>query len=381
MKEPFCVAPWVGLYLGNATIRPCCLWTHSKKYEWKTVSEIEKVWNSKKFQSVRQDFLDGKTPRECEKCLKRILPRNIWFEERVGRLIKKEINPPLKPLQIDLQLGNKCNLQCRMCFSWSSCKWTKDDKALGRESFSRHDLDISQLKEHEEMFSKLIRLDFKGGEPMMYESMVEMTKKLVEWGNSSNITLAYSTNCSIVNKDVIDLWKDFKEITLVVSIDGTGELFKYIRGFDINKIEENLYIYDEVENLNGLYNTAVSIYNILDIAEINHWIMSKHLKQFTCSDNGANQHFNCNVTDPPYLDVRILPQEYKELALEKAFEYNYPNMLPFIKWLVSIINIPPNHEQLKRFVSFTRQMDEIKGTNFLDIKPEFKDLFKEYSNG
>jgi hypothetical protein len=89
--------------------------------------------------------------------------------------------------------------------------------------------------------------------------------------------------------------------------------------------------------------------------------------------------FNCNVLNPSYLDVTILPKRYKQLALRKVQKYKHSNLECFIEWLKSIQDIPPNEKQLKLFVSFTKEMDRRQGTNFLDIKPEFEDLFKEYS--
>ncbi len=388
MNYNFCLAPWFSLYIG-VYIRPCCLWKASSQLMWRSIQDIEKIWNSQLMQTARKSFLAGIVPEECSTCFKRISSRKVWLDDRIKKYIKKEriVNlPPLKPIQVDFQLGSACNLQCRTCGSWGSCNWTKDDTILNklnpefkRTSVPEYKLDVSQFKDCKEMFSDLVRFDFKGGEPMIQNSMIEMIENLVRWKYAPNIILGYVTNGSFINKNIVKTWSNFKEIKLIISLDGTDDLFSYIRGYNFKKLEENLHIYDNIKNVRGSYNTTVSIYNVLDLAEINHWIMTRHYERFPCLHSKKSVEIDCNVTDPLYLDVTILPKKYKRLALDKIYKYDYPNILRLGKWLESIQDIPPNEHQLRLFVSFTREMDKIKGTNFLDLKPEFEDLFKEYS--
>ena len=328
-------------------------------------------------------------PDECTICSKRIISRKTWLDNKIGKYASKEglgVNAELKPLQVDFQLGNKCNLQCRTCGSWGSSNWKKDDELLReantefmRFPLSDYKLDVSQFKDSKEMFSNLVRFDFKGGEPMLHDSMIEMIENLIEWENAPNITLAYITNGSLINEKVVKLWSHFKEVRIIISIDGIEDLFSYIRGYDFNRLEKNLYRYDQIENLKGLYNMTVSVYNILDLAEINNWIMTRNLKRFPCLSSGNEQGFENNVLSPPYLDVTILPKKYKRMALERIHKYNHPNILELGKWVESIQDIPSNDHQLKLFVSFTKMMDIKRGTDFLKVKPEFKELFEEYS--
>ena len=387
MNKNFCLAPWSSLYIGKRAIKLCCLWRGIS--EWETIEDIKEMWSGERMQNIRRDFLNDKSPPECSSCLNRITPRNIWLEQRVGEYVDKEnliINPPLKPLQIDFHLSNKCNLQCRMCASWATSNWYELDKKLNqidskfnRFPIKKYALDISKFKNCKDIFTDIVRFDFKGGEPMLHDTMVEMLEYLVSWGNTENVRLSYVSNCSIRNERAMDLWKHFKEVRIVASIDGTDELFSYIRGFDFKKFNETIEIYDKIDNMKGLYNVAVSIYNILDINNINEWMLNRGLKRFPFNNDKSNYSFDCNVMDPSYLDVKILPKKYKQLALKQFEDNHHDNLIPFIKWLESIQDIPANEEQLRLFVSFTNTLDEAKGTDFLKLKPEFEKLFEEYS--
>jgi len=386
MSRDYCLAPWFTLYIGSTVVKPCCLWDNSKR--WQTPDDIKDIWNSEEMQKIRENFLNGIMPKECKTCMKKITPRKIWLE-RLEKDLKEDrivLNPPLKPLQVDFQLGSACNLQCRTCGSWGSSNWTEDDKKLSninpdfkRESFPEYKLDVSKFKDCKEMFSDLVRFDFKGGEPMIQNSMIEMIENLVEWGNAPNIILAYVTNGSFINEKIAKLWNSFKEVRIVISLDGTNDLFSYLRGYDFDLLKKNLNVYDKIENLKGLYNPTVSIYNILDLAEINQWISTRHFKRFPCLDNGNYVSFDTNVIGPAYLDARILPKKHKQLAVERIYKYDHPNIPKISNWLKSIAELPPDEEQLRLFVLFTKEMDRKRGTDFLSIKPEFKDIFEEYS--
>jgi len=392
MNENCCLAPWYSIYIGEMYVKPCCLWstnTNADLHKWSDLQDIENMWNSEEIQRARQGFLDGIFPKQCHNCLQKIVPRKNWLDQKIGNYKDEKdltLTPPLKPIQVDFQLGNKCNLQCMTCGSWGSCNWAEDDAKLNEinKDFDRlplpdYNLDVSKFKDCKEMFEKIARFDFKGGEPMVQNSMIEMIENLVEWGYAPKIILAYVTNGSYINEKIIELWHSFKEVRLILSVDGTFELFKYIRGYNFGKLVENLSVYDEIENVKGLYNVTVSTYNFLDIGKINNWIMTRTFKRFPCFYSGGELSFETNVVNPPYLDVKILPRIYKQKALENVKYYNHSNTSNFVKWIESIIDIPRNEKMLKLFVSFTKYMDKKRGTDFLNIKPEYTDLFEEYS--
>jgi len=387
INKDVCLAPWFSLYVGKLAVKPCCLWTGNNK--WETIEDIEKIWNSEWMQNARKDFLNGKIPNSCKSCYQRIQSRNDWLSDRIGDLVdrsKMDIVSPIKPLQVDFHLGNKCNLQCKMCASWASRNWydfekklNSIDKNFDRYPIKKYDMDVSIFKNSKEMFSKTIRFDFKGGEPMLYDSMVEMIENLVSWGYAKNMALSYVTNASTINKDAMKLWKHFKEVRLVVSIDGTDDMFSYVRGLDFEKLKETVSIYDKIENVKGLHNVAVSIYNILDVSKLNDWMINRDLNRFPCKKSGSIYHFTCNVIKPNYLDPRILPKKYKKLIL-KQFENGYSkNLTGIVEWVKSIQDIPEDKKQLKLFVTFTKEFDKMNGTDFLSLKPEFEELFKEYA--
>mgnify|MGYP001117803061 FL=1 len=89
MKIPhdkFCVLPWISMETSpTGTIRPCCLAEDEIKDENGVPFELANtafsdIQNSEHMRDLRQQFLDGKKPKTCQKC---------WDEEDSGRTSKR----------------------------------------------------------------------------------------------------------------------------------------------------------------------------------------------------------------------------------------------------------------------------------------------------
>ena len=130
---PKCILPWISIEttpLGST--RPCCLFTDEiPEYNLKTHT-LEDAFNSKFMRNLRRSFRRGERPDGC---------RNCWREEDAGKKSKRQYmlekfknedvdyssNNGVELKFLDLKLGNICNLKCRICGSWSSSKWAKEE--------------------------------------------------------------------------------------------------------------------------------------------------------------------------------------------------------------------------------------------------------------
>ena len=74
VKSKFCPAPWYHLSTDtNGSLRPCCKFSQPQlqqkhKMPFMYEGRLDELWNSNNFKSLRQDFIDGKQPKECEIC-------------------------------------------------------------------------------------------------------------------------------------------------------------------------------------------------------------------------------------------------------------------------------------------------------------------------
>lgn len=378
--KPFCIAPWVSItQTADNRVKPCCVYKGS--IGEKGIS-IQDAWEHSEMISLRRNLIKNKPPKECNNCnlRKETIDRNRaqWYEEKLEINIDDyELVPPMDLKHLDLNFGNKCNLKCRMCGSWGSSQWFKEDKMLQdlNPNFNRSesDLIIHQASDFTELKDSLQNLQivyFKGGEPMLQEGMFEFLQYLIDWDYAKNIKISYTTNGTVYDERIEKLWPHFKEVYMVLSLDGTGDLYQYIRGGEhhtLDSVIENMKKFNQFKNFEGSFNVAVQIYNLFALPEILDLITNINLDHFS-----TYYRFDCMVTIPTYLDINILPKYIKNRALNKLKKCDHPALEPIIKALKNNIS---KTEELDLFVQFTKELDKIRKTDIKKIIPQLGDLF------
>ena len=205
LPDKICILPWISIETSPiGTARPCCLakdeityideYGVEHKYDLKQHT-LEEIYHSRYMQLLIRDFLYGNKTETCQRC---------WDEEAAGRTSKRinsrvrlkdyvsaiEFNN-LNPDQlwfIDLKLGNICNLKCRICGSWSSSKWAKEEidyvggdrKAHLAYKFLQ---DGAWPRENTQFWDNLKTLlpnikyfEFTGGEPFLIEKHFDLLR-------------------------------------------------------------------------------------------------------------------------------------------------------------------------------------------------------------
>ena len=260
LSNTFCPLPWIHLAThphGSVTL--CCesdmtnraseaqnlprefLTLHNTDYDF------EKMMNSDLFKNVRLEMLAGKMPAPCMRCYKTEQSGNESKRTRIGpdyyidlENAKSITNTDgsLKELNfefVELRLGNICNLACRSCNPQSSSKWISDWEKLNNRKFDMPQstfnwpLDEKFWNNLSKHCNNLKEVYINGGEPLLVDKHMNFLEFLVSNKLSQNIKLVYSTNSTIINDKYIDLWKEFKQVEFMVSIDCLEDRNTYMR--------------------------------------------------------------------------------------------------------------------------------------------------------
>jgi len=382
-----CKVPWISITLsGNGDIKPCCVF-RGGKYSIHKGDTLESAWKS--MDDLREAFIKGEKPDSCTQCWQREAAlghsRRTWYDDKLTNWPEEyNLSPDMQLRHMDLNFGNTCNLKCRMCGSWGSTAWFKEEQKL-MEINPKFERGISNLKptiipasywqDKKEMFKYLERIDFKGGEPMMQDGMYDFLEYLVEWGYAPNITIAYTTNGTKTPERLKELWPKFKKVKLVVSVEGTGKLYEYIRGGDVQSLEqlkENIHWFDQFENLNGSFNSAIQIYNIFDLNNLLEWFRDTVNASRKWHTDPNTFKFDCLVVNPNYLDINIMPDKLKQKAVEIIEQKNYRS-LQTIKSALGKSSYDEHKWNL--FIDFTNQLDIMRNTSIKDVVPQLKEYF------
>jgi uncharacterized Fe-S cluster-containing radical SAM superfamily protein len=373
---------------GGASL--CCRSNHTNAISWAKKTDtnslvtldndtIDDIMNSNAFIKVRQDMIDGRRPIECEGCWqdedKGLKSKRQYENERWAHIIPKlEKTAKLKNINliyVELRLGNICNNACLTCNSYSSTKWYPDEKKIANDLpwFQLRPMENFKWFEKEEFYWELANksqeveeIYINGGEPTMIKAHFEYLKNLIILGTSHNVHLVYSLNMMDIPDRLIELWKEFKQVTVNASIDDLSSRNYYIRY--PTQWEETLL---SIEKLNKLSNVqwhvtqTVSMLNIYTLHEFSDWLQKTYNKI---------PHHNY-VLYPDYLSLATLPEFYKE-----ELRSHYANKLP--DWqrndLFAKLQVEYNSELLQKAKSFITAVDKARGLNYLDYIPELKDI-------
>ena len=389
LPEKICMLPWISIETSPiGTARPCCLAkdeitkSDGSKYTLRE-NTLEEIYHSDYMQDLRKDFLAGNKPVTCQRC---------WDEEAAGRTSKR-INSRIRlkeyynsvdfqntnPNQlwfIDLKLGNICNLKCRICGSWSSSKWAKEEIDYIPELVDRKThLAYTYLKngawprESEVFWDNLKTLlpnikyfEFTGGEPFLIEQHFELLRYAVEQGYSKNIEIHYNTNGTVFPEQA-ELWANFKHVEIAFSIDNIGARFEYERyGANWNLVQENITKFTAMRSnkISTQLCTTMNIQNVYYLPELCDWISTQTFDHL---------YFNM-LHDPWHMCISKMTTQAQELVIGRltSHEFNPKYRAEVLRIVQFIKNGEGNDGQ--EFLQKMQTTDEYRKQSFLDTHTE-----------
>lgn len=342
-SKTFCILPFIQYSTTtDGEIRLCC---RSRAVGAIAESSLGEMWQGPVMEQVRSDLSEGRRRSECRACWEledlgmvslrqgQSIQRALVNKDRVLGWMSQRHLPG--PHTLELKLSNLCNLKCRMCSPIASTPWLKewpqiqeyynsgdrqsiqesyDFQVQKREPVLDHFLTNPRFIADLAKFSDGIQeLEFAGGEPLLDPLHYEVLKGVLP--RASEITLKYSTNLMMLGTrrfDVMELWRQFKQVKLTISIDGYPELNEYIRtGTVSSTFEKNLATVQSLPNVELKASTCISTYNALFLRETYEYIVSLGLTWY------ANR-----VRSPKFLDARTMPRELREQAIARLRSFD-----------------------------------------------------------
>ena len=369
-----CILPWIHLETTpQGTVRPCCQYNEEIPNSDLNQTTLEEIWTGDYMQELREKFLRGERPVECSQCWRAEDANNkskrqqdnqrfIEHQDRIHQQLKK-------PVYLDLKLGTVCNIKCRTCSTMSSSKWAEDEKLLYGNPFNPKksywvDEESNFWINLEQMLDDVEYIDFTGGEPFLIKRHVQVLRKCVEQGLASNISIHYNTNGTIMpTNEMFDLWKQFKWVEIMFSIDGLNNQFEYIRHpAKWNDVES---VFNTVKSKNFLHTSichTVSIFNIYYLPEFINWFDKQGLQE--------HQLFLNLLYKPTYQCIQNLSQKQKTQISKKLSVNNSK-----INAIANFMN-NTGTDSSKKLLEMILKVDQIRNENFKNTFPELYEILK-----
>lgn len=367
--DSWCVLPWSHVSIkGNGTYRVCCHSAtsvsrgtlrdtngealHIRSAEW------EDAINNPVMKTVRKEMLEGKWPEPCLRCEREfktgLSSRNIFERSSLAAIVEAEQYPNYQktaaltqpdgsisrtdfPVSyLDIRFGNLCNLKCIMCSPTDSSQWYDDYSAVwGHTSFTDSGKKIKlvmnakgKLQPEENVFDwsddptlwtqierhilQFRRLHIVGGEPLLIDAHYEFLQKCVDQELASELVIEYNSNITNIPTRAWNIWKNFKQIVIGASVDGTGEVNDLIRfPSKWHTIESNLKKLDTAPGNFVIHITAsISLLNAWNLPEFLCHVMESNYERVGQWESIPliSPH---PVHRPAFLNLKILPEEAK----------------------------------------------------------------------
>ena len=274
-KKSFCTLPWVGVYIQpDGDVRNCAI-TNETLGNINTQS-LEDILHNSINQTIKKDMLADVFHTRCNHC--HVLEKNqkfsinavsnrIWYLKTLKLDDLDFFDDPAhyKLTMVDLRWKNTCNFACVYCGPDLSSAWANELK------MPQHINDKALQQSLDYIYSNLDTVNhiyLAGGEPLLIKENLVLLKRIYEI--KPNIEIRINTNLSIINNEIYNLLKQFKNVHWTVSIDGTKEEFEYVRyGGSWDQFVKNLQqLRQDFEKIN--FNSTwciMTAYGVLDCIE------------------------------------------------------------------------------------------------------------------
>jgi|LauGreDrversion4_1035100.scaffolds.fasta_scaffold00934_10 organic radical activating enzyme len=393
----------------------------------------------------RREMMEGLRPKECDYCwniednsnefsdrvYKSTEPWSMqYFDEVLKTKGEKDINPKY----VEVSFSNVCNFKCSYCGPAFSSQWMEEIQQHGSYPTSTNFNNLDYLKSTDQMpiphnkknpyvdafwkwwpdlYKDLHTFRITGGEPLLAKDTFDVLDFINNEPNpNTKLNLSINTNLSAPEKifnefrgKITKLMNEEKvnEFILFTSCDAYGEHANYIRhGFNYDLFIERINIL-LTENPK-LTIIIMSTYNALSVPSYKGLI--KDVYELKKKYHSAERYYGSSVILdssylrwPPHQSVKILDKEWIDEVNSQAQLMDFYEQVRVgddgygftdieITKVKRIAEWMKNHDDdstflknRKDFFIFVRHHDMRRGTNFLEIFPEFDELYKKCRKG
>lgn len=403
MTKFICDLPWIHLsIMPHGTSSICCVADHSvfessavtKNHRINASKEaVVNIVNSDSYKKIRLQMLAGEVPAACMTCKKVEDVGGISKRIRDGmkynldhhNLTSTDGSIDLDLKDIELRLGNYCNLRCRSCNAESSTSWIQDYNKLKNIIPLPSAYDILQQSpdtdyawcESDVFYSDLINaapnvdsLHISGGEPFLVPKHFNILELLISQ-NKTNLKIHYITNLNYnfdKIKPALDMLTKFASCNISFSIDDVAERNTYIRNpsnWDLTIKNLKRFI-TEYPTFNYSITQTINAYNFMYCEEL-------YLYLETISPALAKGIYYNHIHAPEYLNSNVLPKQMRQNKLD-SIKGILPNSLYEI--LHGRYYNSEENNLLDVFKKVTNSIDAVRSENIIDTFPKLSDLFK-----
>ncbi len=431
----FCNTPWYELHIyWDGSLGICCqeankLYSKAESHYNIATMSIQEWFNSEPVRDFRTRILADRRLGECKRCyieedhggnsrrLKSnqksvIFTRSAFepsFDQSPGykHFLHSAQNQgwtETMPIDMHIDLGNFCNLACKMCGAHASStiasqevkwgimssrqylptNWTSNQQVW--DSFKQQLLNIPGLN----------NLHLMGGETLLTDRFEDLVDTMTAH-KRFDICFSFVTNGTVFKPKLLEKLKKFRRVGIEISLETVDQHNAYQRqGTDINQVLKNIDLYLSCCNGSSI---TVCLRPTITLLTVGYYTQLLHLALQRKLIVKSAMCFN-----PRFLSVDILPQSIKqqyqntyesflsqlsEIAIEHDYNASDPNNYQMVikeqaKMCLHALNTETpddSDQQLEILVRHCERWDRVYGYDARKLYPEFDEILDRYNYG
>lgn len=392
MRNPeesnFCYYPFFQILVtAEGKYRPCSKHDdhilHNGKILTTANATLEDAWNSDYMKQMRNDFLNGVQFPGCVECwrLQKMGLKSMRFDSYQYHVPESQVMHPEKPMRVEINASNVCNLKCRICTPTASTKWIREGKDVyGWNEKTHINLKSENLEQVKRWAENLTEVCFFGGEPLLSEENLSLLDFLIEQGYAKKISLLFNTNGTVFNDAIADKLTRFGRVRFYFSIDDIGTRYEYERaGAKWSEVEANLKKVYALTKTPEWRNIEFKI--CCTVSSLNIFYFPEYFDYFNTHFPGLKIFWNL-LYDTWELSVQILPPRVKEIitarvsGIRPSFEMTEPETKT-ISNLITYLNYHVE-KPFSEFFRYVNRHDVYRKESFAATFPEYWETLREY---
>jgi len=431
-KNIFCNTPWYELHIyWDGSLGICCqeahkLYTESDhQYNIANMS-IQDWFNSAPVKKFRTGILGNQRLTECRRCYTEedhdgnsrrlksnqksvIFTRTAFddsFKQSPGHqhfLVSHTQHGSTDTLPIDMHidLGNYCNLACKMCNPRASSTIASQQVKWGIES-SRHYLGTDWTRDQQvwDSFKQqllnlpgLNNIHFMGGETLLTDRLEDLVDTMIAH-KRFDLCFSFVTNGTVFRSELIKKLQKFRRVGIEVSIETVDEHNAYQRqGTNTSLVLENIQKF--LELCNGT-SVTVALRPAPSILTIGYYV---GLLRYALDQQLIVKSNLCY--NPRFMSAEILPDTIKkqyqqsylellsqlvEIKIDSDYNASDPNnyrraIKEQINLCLSVLQTPTPADselELEALVRHCERWDKVYGYDAKQLYPEFDEILDRY---
>lgn len=324
----------------------------------------------------------------------------------------KDLSLSQRPMILEVQLNNTCNMKCVYCNHHFSSLWAKEKLQYGEISKEQWREETSLPSEHlQEAFwswldsdalDTLDTVSIVGGEPLLTPDLYIFIEKLLTLAKKRNIRkhqidLSIVTNLNLNKKQMdkfISVVPELNEIfnfKLHLSMDSTEQKAEYIRcGLDWKQWTENVddILKLNLKNLTVSFLIAMSCLNISSIKDFLVFAYQKHkkfhcpiyIKKIVVTHPEVHSYLHLPASFSSYLKdaISFLKTIEAEMVAYESEQGGWMHFRIFLEELEhSLASREPDKQQMQLFYEWFSNNDRKRGSSITKIFPELTAFWQQ----